>query len=63
MRVEVDGDRCESHQKCIKITDWFYLDENEFTYAKEGVVPPELEKKVRAAVLACPAGAIRIVEE
>jgi ferredoxin len=63
MRVVVDWDKCDGHGMCeLRAPRLFSVDEaGETTYAYEDRdVPAELEDSARAAVAACPAGALRL---
>jgi ferredoxin len=65
MRVHVDGDKCQGHNRCYAITPELF-DVDDLGYAHElheGVVPPELEGKARLAVANCPEHAIELTEE
>lgn len=64
MRVKVDSDRCQGHNRCYAIAPELF-DVDDLGYATEigdGTVPPELEDKARLAVANCPEHAIEIVE-
>ena len=65
MRIRVDGDKCQGHNRCYTIApELFDIDDlgNAFE-RREGVVPPELEDKARLAIDNCPEYAIDVVEE
>lgn len=65
MRVRVDSDRCQGHNRCYAIAPELF-DVDDYGYAHErgdGAVPPELEDKARLAVANCPEFAITMVEE
>ena len=65
MRVRVDADKCQGHNRCIQIADELF-DVDDYGDAHErddGVVPPELEEKARLAVKNCPELAISIIDE
>ena len=65
MRVKVDGDLCQGHNRCIATAPEIF-DPDELGYSHEkndGVVPKELEEKARLAVRNCPELAISIVED
>jgi ferredoxin len=65
MRVRVDGERCQGHNRCYAIApDLFDVDD--LGYAHElngGVVPPEHEAAARLAVANCPEQAIELMED
>jgi ferredoxin len=65
MRVKVDGDLCQGHNRCIATApELFEPDELGYAHEQnEGRVPKELEEKARLAVRNCPERAINIVEE
>ncbi len=64
MRVQVDGEKCQGHNRCYAIApELFDVDELGFAFAlHDGAVPAELEEKARMAVANCPEFAISIVE-
>lgn len=65
MRIAVDSDKCEGHNRCYSIApDLFEVDD--YGYASEangGVVPEGMEDKARLAIDNCPEFAITVVEE
>ncbi len=65
MRVKVDNDRCQGHNRCYAVArELFDLDEYGYSHEKEdGTVPKELAEKARLAVVTCPERAIEIVSE
>ena len=65
MRVKVDGDLCQGHNRCIATApELFDADELGYAHEKnEGRVPKALEEKARLAVRNCPELAISIVED
>lgn len=65
MRVKVDGDLCQGHNRCIAVApEIFEADDLGYSHAKNGgLVPKELEEKARLAVRNCPERAITIVED
>jgi len=65
MRVHVDADKCQGHNRCYAIAPELF-DVDDLGYAHElndGVVPPDLEEKARLAAANCPELAIEIAEE
>ena len=65
MRVKVDGDKCQGHNRCYAVApELFALDEYGYSHEKEdGTVPKELEEKARLAVANCPERAIEAVSD
>ncbi len=65
MRIKVDPEFCEGHNRCFALApDLFEVDDYGLSRAlNEGVVPPGLEEKARLAVDNCPEFAISVVEE
>ncbi len=65
IRVKVDGEKCQGHNRCFAVaSELFELDEYGYSHeVGEGVVPPGLEEKARLAVANCPERAITIVED
>jgi ferredoxin len=62
MRVHVDPDKCQGHNRCYSLApEVFDVDDlgNAFEL-NDGVVPPELEDKARLAVANCPEYAITV---
>jgi ferredoxin len=65
MRVHVDGEKCQGHNRCYAIAPEVF-DVDDLGYAHElrdGVVPAELEERARLAVANCPEYAISITED
>ena len=59
MKVTVDHELCQGHARCWEICpEVFQLDEEGLGYVPDPDVPPELEKRVRDAVVNCPERAI-----
>jgi ferredoxin len=65
MRIRVDSEKCEGHNRCKALApDLFELDDLGYASAvAEGAVSPGAEDKARLAVSNCPEFAIEIVEE
>ncbi len=64
MRVHVDGDRCQGHNRCYALAPELF-DVDDLGNASErgdGTVPAGLEDKARRAVANCPEYAISIEE-
>lgn len=62
MRIKVDSERCEGHNRCYAIAPELF-DVDDYGYATEkgdGTVPADLEDKARLAVDNCPEYAITI---
>lgn len=60
MRIRVDGDRCQGHNRCYALAPELF-DVDDYGYASElgdGHVPPALEEKARLAIANCPEVAI-----
>jgi ferredoxin len=61
MKVAVDDQACQGHARCWEICpEVFSLDDEGFSTAAPGDVPPELEHRVREAVDNCPERAISL---
>ena len=65
MRVHVDAERCQGHNRCYAIApDLFEVDDLGFaTEVGDGMVPPGLEDQARLAVANCPEFAIELSED
>jgi ferredoxin len=65
MKIRVDNDKCQGHNRCWTISEeLFDIDELGNAHEKNGgVVPPELEEKARLAIANCPERAIFTVRE
>ncbi len=65
MRVKVDGDKCQGHNRCFAVApELFDLDEYGYSHENgSGAVPKELEKKARLAIANCPERAIEAVSD
>ena len=65
MRVKVDPDKCEGHNRCCALApELFDVDDyGTATALNDGMVPPELEEKAKLAVQNCPEYAIEFVNE
>jgi ferredoxin len=64
MRVHVDGDKCQGHNRCYALApELFDIDDLGFASEKNGGdVAADLEDKARLAVANCPEFAISIEE-
>lgn len=65
MRIKVDPDKCQGHNRCKALApNLFDLDEfGNATAANDGQVPAGQEERARLAVANCPEFAIEVVEE
>ena len=65
MRVKVDQDKCEGHNRCCALApELFDVDDyGTATALNDGIVPQELEEKAKLAVANCPEYAIEFVKE
>ena len=64
MRVHVDSERCQGHNRCYAIApELFVVDElGNATEKGDGTVPAALEDKARLAAANCPEYAITVEE-
>ena len=64
MRVHVEQDKCQGHNRCYAIAPEVFDvdDEGNAHELNDGVVPPEYEEKARLAAANCPEYAITITE-
>ena len=62
MRVHVDPERCQGHNRCYSIApELFDIDDLDNAHeVGDGVVPPGLEEKAQLAVANCPEFAISV---
>lgn len=65
MRVHVDSDRCQGHNRCYALApDLFDVDELGYAHElNDGTVLPEQEQQARLAVANCPELAIELLED
>ena len=65
MRVKVNADKCEGHNRCCALApEVFDVDDyGTATALNDGVVPPELEERAKLAVQNCPEYAIEFVKD
>jgi ferredoxin len=65
MRVRVDADMCQGHNRCYALApELFDVDEyGQAVVIGDGAVTPELEDKARLAVANCPEYAITIDDD
>ena len=65
MRVRVNPEKCEGHNRCCALAPLLFDvdDYGTATALNEGIVPPELEDKAKLAVQNCPEFAIEYVAE
>jgi len=65
VRVHVDAEKCQGHNRCYALAPTLF-DVDDYGYATEigdGTVPAELEDQARLAVSNCPEYAISIIED
>lgn len=64
MRVHVDTEKCQGHNRCYNISSELFDvdDEGYATVLNDGVVPAGLEDKAELAIMNCPERAIAIVD-
>jgi len=64
MKIYVDSSLCVGHALCMfESPEVFVLDEQGYNKMGEFVVAPGQEESARAGMLACPEGAISIIED
>ena len=65
MRIHVDGDKCQGHNRCYSLAPaLFELDDYGTSHeVGDGTVPADLEEHARLAAANCPEFAISINEE
>jgi ferredoxin len=65
MRVHVDSDRCQGHNRCYAIApDLFDVDDLGYAHElNDGAVPTEHESQARLAAANCPELAIELSED
>ena len=64
MRVRIDSDRCEGHNRCVAVAPELF-DSDDYGYAfviGDGDVSAAAEEKARLAVANCPERAVSIEE-
>lgn len=65
LRVRVDGERCQGHNRCCAVAPELF-EADELGNAKvrgDGSVPPALEAKAKLAVANCPEHAVRLSQD
>jgi ferredoxin len=65
VRVHVDSEKCQGHNRCYAIAPELF-DVDDLGYASEigdGTVPSGMEEQARLAVANCPEQAIEVTEE
>jgi ferredoxin len=65
MRVRVDADKCQGHNRCYAIAPELF-DVDDLGYATaigDGTVPAGMEEQARLAAANCPELAVEIMEE
>jgi ferredoxin len=65
VRVHVDRERCQGHNRCYALAPELFDvdDEGNAFELHDGVVPPGMEDKARVAAANCPEYAITVNEE
>lgn len=65
MRVRVDQDKCQGHNRCYSLAPGLFEVDDYGTASEvgDGTVPPELEEKARLAAANCPEYAITIEDD
>ena len=65
MRVHVDQEKCQGHNRCVAVApDLFEVDEYGTARVKgDGVVPPEQEEAAQLAGDNCPEYAVTITDD
>ncbi|HZD68097.1 MAG TPA: ferredoxin [Actinomycetes bacterium] len=64
MRVRVDSDRCQGHNRCRALAPQvFDVDELGYSFVIADPVPPELRERALLAVRNCPERAISMEED
>lgn len=65
MRIHVDGDKCQGHNRCYSLApELFELDDYGTSHeVGDGTVPAALQQRARLAVANCPEFAISIIED
>jgi ferredoxin len=65
MRIRVDPDRCQGHNRCVRVApELFDIDEAGYASASgDGTVPAEMELEAELAADTCPEQAIEIIRE
>lgn len=65
MKVKVDSEKCQGHNRCYALAPGlFKVDEYGYASARgDGTVPKDLEEKAKLAIENCPERAIFVVEE
>jgi ferredoxin len=65
MRVEVDTELCQGHNRCYALAPELF-DVDDYGTAMvvgDGTVPPDLKEKAELAVANCPEYAIKLIED
>ena len=64
VKIIVDRQLCTGHGRCYTLSaDLFEADEEGYTVLRhDGAIPPSLADQAEKAVIACPEGAIRLVD-
>ncbi|MCH7837066.1 MAG: ferredoxin [Chloroflexi bacterium] len=63
MRVRVDRERCQGHNRCSMVCPEVYkIDDESYAYVEQEEVPANLEEQVRRGAEVCPEQAIVVSE-
>ena len=63
MRVRVDRERCQGHNRCAMVCPEVYkIDDESYAYVEQEEVPAALEEQVRRGAEVCPEQAIVVSE-
>lgn len=63
MRVRVDREKCQGHNRCYMACPEVYkTDEQQHAYVEQEEVPKGLQEKARWGAEECPEGAIIVIE-
>ena len=64
MKVFINQDLCAGFGVCVELSEnIFELHDDGYAIVKVAQVPPELEDKMREAVLHCPSNAIHLTDD
>ena len=63
MKVQVDRETCQGHNRCSMACPEIYKIDNEgYAYVEVEEIPKELEERARRAIETCPENAIAMIE-
>jgi len=64
MKVRVDREKCQGHNRCYMICPEVYqVDDEGYAYVSNGEVPQDLREQARRGAEACPENAITVLAE